>query len=173
VYKGGPLWVGAVGCLAGGFLADWLGRISGDRGRGRRLVGVAALAACAGCWLLARAAPDEHAFFLLISGSAFCNDLTMGAAWATCQDIGRRHAAVTAACMNTVGTAGAATAGWLTGTLVERALAAAPADPRAATLAGFDAAFLTYAAAYAVAAVCWLAIDPARPIADHPPEPSR
>ena len=25
IYKGGPLWIGAIGCLSGGLLADWRG----------------------------------------------------------------------------------------------------------------------------------------------------
>jgi len=61
-------------------------------GHGRRLLGCAGLVTCAGCWLMAPTAPDAHRFFLMASAAAFFNDLTMGAVWATCQDIGRRHA---------------------------------------------------------------------------------
>jgi hypothetical protein len=38
-YKGGPLWIGAAGCLLGGALADWLVRATGDRRRSRRIIG--------------------------------------------------------------------------------------------------------------------------------------
>ena len=58
-------------------------------------------------------------FFLAISLAAFWNDLTMGAAWATCQDIGKRYAAIVAGCMNTIGNLGGAAAGWITGAIVK------------------------------------------------------
>ena len=112
-----------------------------------------------------------------MSAAALLNDLTMGAAWATCQDLGRRHAAVTAAWMNTVGTIGAASAGWITGTIVQgaqharaaehglNAVADLPAAERlTASLVGYERVFLSYAAVYAVAALCWLRIDPHRAI---------
>ena len=40
----------------------------------------------------------------------------MGSAWAACQDVGKKHAAIVAGCMNTVGNLGGAVATWLTGT---------------------------------------------------------
>jgi MFS family permease len=165
IYKGGPLWVGAAGCLVGGLLASRLGIAFGNRGRGRRVLGVTALSVCVVGWLAARVAPNEHVFFLAVSAAAFFNDLVLGAAWATCQDIGRRHAAVTAATMNTTSAVAAALAGWLTGSIVQWTKAARPGDA-AAEIAGYEIAMLTYAGAYIIAAACWLFIDPDRPIVD-------
>ena len=39
LYKGGPLWMGAVGCLVGGLLTDWFIRRTGNRRLGRKLFG--------------------------------------------------------------------------------------------------------------------------------------
>lgn len=176
LYKGAPLWLGAVGCIAGGYGVDALIRRTGDRRRVRRFVAITGLGLCAVCWLLAPLAPNEHLFVLAISMAALCNDFTLASAWATCQDIGRRHAGVTSAWMNTVGVAGAAVAGWLTGTIVERSVATAAAGlgtsiaalpdaaRTAATLTGYEQNFLSFAALYAVAAGCWLFIDAAKPI---------
>jgi ACS family glucarate transporter-like MFS transporter len=176
MYKGGPLWVGAAGCLAGGFLTDWLTRKLGNRRNGRRLIGSTGHALCVVCWLLAILAPNAHLFFLAVSGAALCNDLTMASAWATCQDIGRRHAAVTAAWMNTVGTVGAATCGWLTGTLLEWALAERAAelgtvvealsdvDRKSALLSGYTTSFVFYAVMFGLSACCWLRINADQPI---------
>lgn len=172
LYKGAPLWVGAAGCLFGGIAVSRMTRRLGDRRLGRQVVSMGALLMCAACWWFAPSAPDMHWFCFLISTGAFGIDMTLGAAWASCQDIGRRHAAVTAACMNMIGTFGAAVAGWVTGTLVERAVAAKAlalgvevkalisTDRQAATIEGFSTVFSTYAAVYVVAALCWLAIDP-------------
>jgi MFS family permease len=176
IYKGGPLWVGAAGCLLGGLLADGLVRRWGDRRRARLAIGVTGHFLSAACWLLAGFSPNVHLFFGLVSLTAFCNDLTLASAWSTCQDVGRRFTAITSAWMNTIGTLGAASAGWLTGWLVERAVSAAehnaapglletPAQ-RVAELAGYQVAFYTYAGMYLVTAAMWLLIDPRRPIVD-------
>ena len=168
VYKGGPLWVGAAGCVLGGVLAGRLTRWFGKR-RGRAVLGVGALSLTAACWSVAASATSVEAFFLTVSAAAFCIALPLGATWAPCQDIGGRNAAVTAATMNMVGTFGAATAGWVTGTIIERALAARPVvdevSKRAAILDGFHDCFVSFAAVYVVAAACWLVIDPDRELA--------
>lgn len=176
IYKGAPLWVGAIGCLLGGLVIDLLARACGDRRRARRVLGVSALATGAACWWGAIRASDVHQFCLLISLAAFCIDLTLGSAWATCQDLGREHAAVAAACMNTIGTLGSALAAWLTATLVEQSLAAralaqqlpiaklAEADRHLAVLDGYGSAFATYVGVFLVASSCWFLIDPSRPI---------
>lgn len=166
LYKGGPLWVGAAGCLAGGFLAERFSRMLGVRA-GRAAFGIIAYSLSAICWIAAGMAPNAQWFFICTSTSAFCSDLMMGAIWATCQDIGRRHAGVTAACMNMIGGLGATLALWLTGTLVERAVEGLQADQlQAGTVSGYQEAFLAYACAYAIAAACWLFVNPNKPIQD-------
>lgn len=177
IYKGAPLWLGAAGCLAGGFLVTALAKRLGDRRRARCALGVTAMLMCALFWCGALVASNLHVFCLLVSLSAFCIDLTVGAAWATCQDLGQKHAAVTAATMNTVGTFGAAAAGWLTGTFLEMSLASqaasqqvsvealSVADKLAALLAGYDVLFVSNIGAFLIAAVCWLLIDARRPLA--------
>lgn len=176
IYQGAPLWIGAISCLIGGFLVDGLIRRTGDRNRARRLVGVTAELLCAAGWVAAIVAPNVHLFFLAISFAALCNDMTLASAWATCQDIGGRYTAVTAACMNTVGTLGAVAAGWLVGTIVERSVATEAAslgvaisdltasNRHAATMAGYNDTFLTFAAAYIVSALCWRFIDSTKQI---------
>ncbi|WP_435020772.1 MFS transporter [Tundrisphaera sp. TA3] len=183
IYKGAPLWVGAAGCFLGGLCVNGLARLLGDRRRARRTLAITTLGTGALCWWGALHATDVHTFCLLISLAAFGIDLTLGSAWATCQDLGREHAAVTAACMNTIGTLGTALAGWLTGSLVERSLAAraisegtiSAAGRRLAVLSGYESAFATYIAAFLLAALCWALIDPSRPIASGelpPPDPA-
>ena len=172
IYKGAPLWVGAAGCLLGGQLINLLARHFVDRRRARQVLGFVALSGCALCWLGVKAAPNIHLFSLLVALAAFCIDLTLGATWATCQDIGRPNVAVAAACMNTIGTLGAAFANWLTGTLVESSLAShavrlsttvedlAPAEKLAASMAGYQTVFTTYVVTYIIAAACWTLIRP-------------
>jgi hypothetical protein len=170
IYLGAPLLVGAAGCFCGGKLAYVLTRRFGEGRRVRIGIGIAGQTFCAMCWLAAMVAPNVHLFCLAISLSAFANDMTMASAWATCQEIGGRHAAVTAATMNTVGTFGAATAGWLTGTIVEGVLssraagldvavsALSAAEVHEATLAGYYQSLFTFAGACALAALLWAVV---------------
>lgn len=183
IYKGAPLWVGAAGCLIGGFLVGRLNRRFGSRKLGRRALGVAALGLCSACWWGAQVAPNVHIFCLLAALAGFYIDMTLGATWATCQDLGGRHTAVTAAFMNTVGTLGSALAGWMTGSFVEWSLARRAAalqvaadllpsaEKHAAALAGYQQAFATYAVIFLIASMLWLLIDPEESV-DRAPEPA-
>ncbi|MCR4414039.1 MAG: MFS transporter, partial [Thermoguttaceae bacterium] len=124
IYKGGPLWMGALGCLAGGLATDWFVRRTGNRRLGRRLFGVLGHALTVLCFLVCPWMPTAFWFFVAVSLSGFFTDLTMGPAWAVCQDIGRRYAAIVAGAMNMMGAAGGAIANWATGLLLQRSLAA-------------------------------------------------
>lgn len=171
LYKGGPLWLGAAGCLLGGYLTDRLLRQGLSRRWSRRLPGLVGHLLCAGCCLTAAFMPSAFLFFVAISLAAFCNDLMMGSAWATCQDVGGRHTAILAGCMNSVGALGAASAGWFSGAILDSYLNAqallanvavtqlSPAAKAEALVGGYTANLLLFAAIYLVAAVCWLGID--------------
>ncbi|MFL5245812.1 MAG: MFS transporter [Gemmataceae bacterium] len=182
IYKGGPLWMGAVACLLGGFLTDWLIHRTGDRKWGRRWFGLIGHGLCAVCYLACAEARSALTFFLAISFAAFFNDLTMGAAWATCQDIGRRYSATVAGCMNTIGNAGGAVGTYMVGFLLARAVAAyehshnlsiaalndsdlaKQALLKEAHLAGYHLNLLTFAGVYFLAAILWFFIDATRPV---------
>jgi MFS family permease len=177
VYKGGPLWLGAPACLLGGWLTDLFIRRTGNRRWGRRLFGLVGHSACAlCCFACLFTYYSPFFFFLAVSVAAFCNDLTMGSAWATCQDIGKRYAAIVAGCMNTVGNLGGALAGWSTGVIVNATLSAhahalghtvkelTPQDKVVGQLPGFQINFALFATAYLVAALFWTCIDSTRPV---------
>jgi MFS family permease len=176
VYKGGPLWMGAIGCLVGGWLTDGFIRRTGDRRWGRRIFGLIGHGTCAICYTACLFAPSAFTFFVAISLGAFCNDLTMASAWACCQDIGKRYAAVVAGCMNTIGNLGGAVAGWVTGYILDQSLAQrsraigatlgtlSSAQKGAALLQGYQINFVTFAAIYVVAALLWLRIDATQPV---------
>jgi len=176
VYKGGPLWMGAIGCLLGGVLSDRFVRRTGNRRLGRRLFGVLGHALTAVCFLLGPYMPGALSFFLAISLAGFFTDLAMGPAWAACQDIGRQYAGIVAGSMNMIGAVGSALANWLTGWIVQRSVAAraaglglavselSAARLTAGELAGYQLNFLIFAAVYVAGTFCWLFIDADQPI---------
>jgi MFS family permease len=178
VYKGGPLWLGAAGCLTGGLLTDWFIRKTGNRRWGRRLLGILGHSLTATCFLLCLVAPTATWFFVAISLAGFSTDLAMGSAWAVCQDIGQRYAAIVASFMNMTGNLGGAIAGWSTGLVLQKALDAQATHlglPSAAQLSaaektaglwqGYQINFLIFAAVYVLGVICWFYIDATKLIA--------
>jgi MFS transporter, ACS family, glucarate transporter len=176
ILKGGPLWLGAAGCLLGGWLTDTLYRRGMRLRWARRLPGLVGLVLCAGCYLAAAGMPDALSFAVAISLAAFCNDLVIGGAWATVQDVGGRHTAVVAGCLNTAASIGAAIAGWMSGRVLQWylddraavlgvAVEQLPGPEKAAALVGgYEANLLIFAAVTAAAAVAWLGADAERPV---------
>lgn len=176
LYKGGPLLAGAIGCLLGGIITDAIIKKTGDRRRARRLCGWIGHSTCVACFLVCPLAPNAFIFFLAVSLAALATDLTLPSAWATCQDIGGRWAAVIGAFMNTgAGLAGAA-AGWITGSVLESSIASRAAELGVAAAAltteqttaalkhGYDLNFYSFAALYVIAFLCWFKIDPTQRI---------
>jgi hypothetical protein len=101
----------------------------------------------------------------------------MGSAWAVCQDIGQRYAAIVASLMNMCGNLGGALAGLCTGFVLQRSLDAHAAHlgfssalqlgaaEKAIGLAqGYQTSFLIFATVYVLGVVCWLGIDATQPL---------
>jgi MFS family permease len=122
LFKGGPLILGAVGCLVGGWLTDRLIRRGAGIRMGRSLPGMVGTGFAALCCLLATyplMGNSAMLFALAVGFSGFFNDLTLASSWAICQDIGRRQAAIVAGTMNMIGNLGGflgtVFTGWLIG----------------------------------------------------------
>jgi MFS family permease len=155
--SGAPLLLGSLACLVGGLLTDAFIRRTGNRKWGRRLFGVIGHGACALCYFLSLAAPTPALFVLAVALAAFWNDLTMGSAWASCQDIGRQYCGIVSGCMNTVGNLGGAAAGFVTGWVLD-----------AHKEHGWTINFLIFGGVYVVAMLLWLRFDATKPVV--PPE---
>ena len=93
----------------------------------------------------------------------FFNDLIMGSAWATCQDVGRRYAAIVAGTMNMVGNLGAALGNFITGSVLK--YWRQQGDPER----GITTMFTVYAIIYGVGVLLWLKIDASKPIVEDEP----
>jgi ACS family glucarate transporter-like MFS transporter len=171
VAKGGPLLVGAVGCIVGGWLTDAAVRRTGNRKWSRRVFGMFGHGVCVPLYLYCVVAPNAWTFAVALALTGFFNDLAMGQAWATCQDIGRRHAAIVAGCMNTVGNLGGFASSKIIAWLLDLSSSGAgdlaslsPGPKKAALLPGYEWNFYSFAALYAIAMMLWLCIDATKPV---------
>ena len=142
-----PLAAGAIGCVMGGVIADWITRRTGSLTIGRRIVGVSGFLLAAIGYVAAvygRSAEAAIAFLALASGA---HDLTLPVLWATTTDAGGRFGGTASGFVNLASSLG----GML-------------APMSAALLEGmfgsFHGAFLAAAALYVVGAALWLIIDP-------------
>jgi MFS family permease len=133
------------------------------------LFGVIGHSVCALCFFLAVFADSAILFILALAFAAFWNDVTMGAAWASCIDIGKKFSGIVAGCMNTVGNLGGVAAGFLSGFIIDRFRAGLPEDtPREVILdasrPGWTINFVIFGGVYALATILWLFFDSTKPI---------
>jgi MFS transporter, ACS family, glucarate transporter len=173
---GGPLLLGMAGCYLGGLLTDYFVRRSG-RKWGRRVCGVVGFGLASASYLAAVAGASTGNVWLFagfIALAGFFNDLTMATSWATCQDIGRRYAAIVAGSMNMIGNLGGTLTNFVTGMIVKHHQPEPGMPPDAAgqdrLMQGYMICLTLYAVAFALGAVFWLRIDASKPLVGDQPE---
>jgi MFS transporter, ACS family, glucarate transporter len=152
ILSGLPLTLSVVADLTGGITTDKAARRLGLR-LGRVLVGGGALLA-AGLFTIGAAftvSPVMGAVLIALGGAA--SNFLLGAAWGTCIDIGRRRAGALSGAMNTSGQVGAILSPILIALVVQRS--GVPTAPL----------YLT-GALFLFGAVCWLWVDPTKPVSD-------
>jgi MFS transporter, ACS family, glucarate transporter len=147
VYASLPLAVGALGCLAGGALSDFLVRRTGNLKWARRGIGVAGFTVAAIGFAGAASAHSGLAAVLLLALAGGCNDMTVPVAWATVVDVGGRFGGTTSAFMNAASSLSAmlspVSAVWL-----------------ANRFGSFSVMLGVAAGVYLVGALLWLGVDP-------------
>lgn len=150
-YSAIPLFVGALGCIAGGSLSDWLVRRTGSLRWGRRIVGVAGFLLASAGFAGATVANEPLAAVLWLAFAQGAQDLTLPVAWATCVDVGRSSGGTATGFMNTASSISAMlspiSAAWLQ-----------------QTFGSFNAMFATAVGVYFLGAVMWFFIDPEEPL---------
>jgi nitrate/nitrite transporter NarK len=142
-----PPFAGAFGGLCGGFLSDWLLRLTGNSRLARQGMTFAALVICTGVALAAFFVADPRVAVLLISIGTFCGMASGVSAYALAIAYGGKRVATVFATMNMSGNLGA--------TLFPVAVA------WIVTATGnWNYALLLFVALFGVAAVCWALLNP-------------
>jgi MFS transporter, ACS family, glucarate transporter len=98
-------FLGAIGCLIGGFLSDSLTQKYGLK-IGRRAVGIGGLGFSSLFFLLAALSTDSQTTGILLAICVLLKDLALPVAFATCVDIGKHKAGTVAGSMNFAGQMG-------------------------------------------------------------------
>lgn len=145
-----PMLLMAAGVALGGWWSDRLIKRHGSR-VGRRTPGLVGLplGAAAIVFGVLTQDPKASAWLLALGGGLAAMGVAPG--WATCLEIGGKHAGVVTGAMNTFGNLGGALSPIVIGNCVQR-------------WHSWDAPLLTVAFFYLCTAACWLVIDPKKPI---------
>lgn len=155
--SGGPLFLGGIACLLGGFLTDRQVRFWGRRW-GRTLQGVIAYALGGGFMLTAFACTPGHVglAYASVCLSSFVKDFGMAASWSTTIDVGHRYSGTVAGFMNMMGNLAQVISVPLVAWLAT--LAGAPGRPV------WKVSLYFYAVMFFVASICWAFVDPRKVI---------
>ena len=150
-----PPFAGAFGGLTGGFLSDWLLRRTGNARLARQGMTFVALCVCSGVAAVAYFVADPAVAVLLISVGAFCGMASGVSAYALAISYGGTRVATVFATMNMSGNLGA--------TAFPSLVAA-----RVTATGNWNSALLLFVAMFALAAVCWLVLNPKGTLFDEP-----
>jgi len=145
-------FLGAIGCIVGGFASDFLSKKFGLK-LGRRIVGVAGLGLSSICFLGAGMTTDNQLAGYLLALCVFLKDLTLPVAFAVCVDIGKRNAGTVTGAMNFAGQMGGFFITIIFGTIVQQT-------------GNFNYPLFLIAGCLIVASALWFFIDPTKEIVE-------
>jgi len=148
VFSGLPMLLSVFAGLLGGVTTDALSRRYGLR-IGRSGVGVISYVVAALAMVLAALETNPRPAAMLIALSAAASMFALASHWAAAIDIGREHAGVLSACMNTTGQIGSTASPIVAASLVEH-------------YANWALPLYVMAALYLFSAACWLLVQPSR-----------
>lgn len=153
---------GAVGCLLGGLISDWLVRQTGDRRRTHSGYGAAALAVAALCTLASMRCETPLGTSLWAAAANMAALSSQAAWWGVTTEISGKHLAALFGLMNSLGVPGA-----FSSTVFLGRFADWMKDHGFEGRGQWDPAFYVYAAVLACGAVSWLFVNSDRHVDDH------
>lgn len=154
-----PLWGGAVGGIAGGWLNDAIIGRTHSRRWARSGVGfVGKVIGCGMLVLLLRPA-DGLSAALALMAAKFFGDWSQPTVWGTCTDLGGRYSATVFSIINTAGTLGGVLMPIVFGRLLDVFTTKRELGGRLLSVTDWNPLFLLLAAMYLGSGVCWLFVD--------------
>ncbi|MCX7826669.1 MAG: MFS transporter, partial [Verrucomicrobiae bacterium] len=145
-----PLLLSVASDLFGGVTTDWVATRFGLR-IGRCGVGAAAYLVAGVGLIIAAASASAALSAVMIALATAASMFTLGAAWSTSIEIGRNHAGVVSAAMNTSGQIGSLLCPLIVGYSVE-------------WFANWNLPLYLMGALFLIGVICWGLLDPRRPV---------
>lgn len=154
-----PLWGGACGGIAGGFMNDILIRITGSRRKARTIVGFSGKFFATGFLYLALVQDNPMASAWLLFVTKFFSDWTQPTVWGAATDMGGRYSATAFSIINTAGGVGGTITPMLGGLLLDGYATSEIVDGAQVMVTHYEPVFIMVGAMYLASAVCWLFIN--------------
>jgi len=154
-----PLWGGALGGIAGGWLNDRLIRSTGNRRWSRSGVGfVGKVIGCAMlAFVVAQSSGQSAAMFLF--AAKFFSDWSQPTTWGTCTDLGGRFSATVFSVVNFAGTLGGVAMPLIFGLLLDWFTESKLVDGETISTTSWGPLFYLLAGMYLASGLCWLLVD--------------
>jgi MFS transporter, ACS family, glucarate transporter len=154
-----PLFGGALGGIAGGWLNDFVILRTGSRRWARSGVGfVGKTIGCAMLVAVVMQADGVTAAWLLMAAKFF-SDWSQPTTWGACTDLGGRFTATVFSIINTAGTIGGVLMPLVFGIVLDRFTAHTSVDGVDVATTNWNPLFLLLSAMYLASGACWLLLD--------------
>lgn len=154
-----PLWGGACGGIAGGFINDGLIQLTGNRRWSRTAVGFTGkFLACFFLYFAATANDPVTASWLLF-GTKFFSDWTQPTVWGTSTDMGGRYSGTVFSIINSSGSLAGFIIPIVGGVLLDQYVTEKMVGGELIKTTHYEPVFLLVGAMYLLSAVCWLFIN--------------
>jgi MFS family permease len=150
-----PLFLSVATQFLGGFWSDKIVARFGLRA-GRRTPGIVGYGVAALLVIATAQAPDPKTAAVLFALTVAICMLTTASSWSTCVDIGREHSATVSATMNTAGQIAAIVMPLVVGYSLK-------------LFDNWNAPFYFLAGLFVMGAICWMFIDPKKPVFEAQP----
>lgn len=150
---------GAVGSFCGGYLSDWLVRLTGERTWSRRLLTVPALASAAAGMVLSIRFNDPWPSALCMAWACLAIHLSLPSGWSVVAEISGPHVGALWGLLNAMGVAGAYLSPIFLGGFVDYLSKLGHVGREQ-----WDPAFYVYAALLLTGAFAWLFVNPEKSV---------
>ncbi len=147
-----PLFMGGLGNPVSVFIGRRIQPLVGSVAQSRRVMAYIGFAGASGFLVLSTQMDRPLAAVLAIGLASFCNDLVMPGSWATCMDVGGKHAGSLSGAMNMAGNIGGAICPLAIGYILHW------------TNNNWNLTFYLSATIYLMGIVCWYFLDPVTPL---------
>lgn len=154
-----PLWGGACGGIAGGFINDGLIQLTGSRRWSRTAVGFTGkFLACFFLYAAATAGDPVRASWLLFA-TKFFSDWTQPTVWGASTDMGGRYSGTVFSIINSSGSAAGFVVPIVGGILLDQYVTEKVVDGELVRITQYEPVFILVGVMYLLSALCWIFID--------------